>query len=257
MAEHVSEHVTVARADGVMTVTLARPDKKNALTRDMYRAVTAALAEADGDLEIGAVVLAGAGGAFTAGNDLADFMAAGGPSPNGEGPQAAMALLHRLVALEAPLLAAVEGVAIGIGTTLLLHCDAAVAHPEARFKTPFIDLALCPEGGSSLLMPARLGRAATMRFLMLGEEVPAEDARAWGLVDAIDTDPLARAQTLAAALAAKPRAALRATKRLIRAAEGSRVRETIDREAALFAERLGSSEAQAAFRAFFQRAASR
>lgn len=253
MRDDADTLIRTALSDGVLTVAIDRPEKKNALTQSMYEGLTAAFERAEADLEIGAVLLTGAGGQFTAGNDLADFIGAG-PT---HGPAAAMALLHRAATLSVPLVAAVEGVAIGIGTTILLHADVAVAAPDARFKTPFIDLGLCPEGASSLLMPTALGRAATVRFLMLGETVPAEDARAWGLLDALDPEPLTRATAIAKDLAAKPREAMRATKRLIREARGAAVPQTIDREAAAFADRLASPEAQAAFAAFFQKSAAK
>lgn len=242
-------HIRVTVADGVMELIIDRPEKKNALTQGMYRAMTAALIEAQQSLEIGAVVLSGAGGVFTAGNDLKDFMA-GGPV---QGPAAAMDLLRHTATLDVPLVAAVDGLAIGIGTTILMHCDAVVAGPAARFKTPFIDLAVCPEGGSSLLFPIRLGRAATTRLLMLGDELLVEEAAAVGLVDRVVERPGAEAMTMAARLAAKPREAMRATKRLLREARGEAVLDTLDREADAFAERLGSAEAQAVIAAFFQR----
>ncbi len=253
MTDADTPHVRSALENGVLTLSIDRPEKKNALTQAMYLALAQAFERAQSDLEIGAVLLSGAGGDFTAGNDIADFVGAG---PD-RGPAAAMALLHAAAALDAPLVIAVEGVAVGIGTTLLLHADVAVAAPDARFKTPFIDLGLCPEGGSSALMPALLGRAATARFLMLGETVPAEDARAWGLVDALDPEPLTRARSIAADLAGKPREAMRATKRLIRQGTRADLPETIDREARAFADRLASPEAQAAFAAFLQRSAAR
>lgn len=252
-----TSNVRTARDAGVMTITIHRPEKKNALTQAMYLDLAAALDAADADPEIGAAVLTGAGGDFTAGNDLGDFMRAGPHAATGEGLDAPFELLRRAATLDTPLIAAVEGVAVGIGSTILLHCDLAVAAPSARFKTPFIDLGLCPEGASSLLMPALLGRAATVRFLMLGETVPAEEARAWGLLDAIDDAPLPRAQAIAADLAAKPREAMRATKRLIREARGSGVLDAIEREGRVFAERLGAPEAQAAFAAFFKAAAAK
>ncbi|MEO1329747.1 MAG: enoyl-CoA hydratase-related protein [Pseudomonadota bacterium] len=251
MLDDKPNHIRTDLSDGVLTVAIDRPEKKNALTQAMYEGLTAALEQAQSDPEVRAVILTGAGGQFTAGNDLADFVGAG---PQ-KGPAAALALLHRAATLDVPLIAAVEGVAIGIGTTILLHCDIAVASSDARFKTPFIDLGLCPEGASSLLMPRMLGRSASVRFLMLGETVPAEEARAWGLLDALDPDPLARARALAAEIASKPGEAMRATKRLMREAAGGAVVETIDREARAFAERLASPEAQAAFRAFFMKAA--
>lgn len=247
--EATDPHIRVAEADGVMDIVIDRPDKKNALTQDMYRALAATLRRASEDLAVGAVVLSGAGGAFTAGNDLKDFMISG-PS---QGAAAALELLSALASTDAPLIAAVEGPAVGVGVTLLPHCDAALAAPGSRFRTPFIDLALCPEGASTLLMPARLGREMAHRMLLLGEEIDADVAAACGLVDRVAADPLREAKALAARYAEKPRQAMRASKRLIRDAQRQAVEDAIDREAAVFAERLGSTEAQATIAAFFQR----
>lgn len=239
-------------ADGVMTLTIARPEKKNALTGAMYRSLEAALGEAqDSPDRVGAVVIAGAGGIFTAGNDLKDFLAENTPEEGGAGPAAA--LLRRLIAIDVPLLAAVEGPAIGVGVTLLLHCEAVLAGPEASFRTPFVDLGACPEGGASLLMPARLGRAASLRLLLLGEALNAAEALECGLVDRISGDPLAEATALARRLAAKPRAALRESKRLLRAAREPALSETVEREIAAFAALLSSPEAQAAIKQFFSK----
>lgn len=241
-------HVRIEETGKVLTLTLDRPEKKNALTQAMYRTLAAELRRADGSPEIAAVIVAGAPGAFTAGNDLADFM--GGPSA---GAAAAMDLLHAVCAMETPLIAAVDGLAIGIGTTLLLHCDFAYATPDAHFRTPFVDLGLCAEGASSLLLSERVGWTAARRLLMLGEALSGEEAAALGLVSATAADPLAAAQATAQTLAAKPTAALRATKRLLRDAREDAVRRAIDREAGVFAERLASPEAAAAMAAFFQR----
>lgn len=253
MLDQITPHIRTELAEGVLTVAIERPEKKNALTQDMYRAIAAALRHAQDDTEIGAVLLTGAetesGGVFTAGNDLMDFMAAG-PS---HGPRAARELLQAAAHLDAPLLAHVDGVAIGIGVTILLHCDYAFATPNARFKTPFIDLAACPEGASSLLMPRMIGKRATNDFLMLGKEISGEDAAACGLVAECSEDAATLARETAAALAAKPREAMRATKRLLRENRDGPVGEVIDREIAVFGERLQSKEAQAVIAAFFNR----
>lgn len=242
------QHLSQVVADGVLTLTLTRADKKNALTRAMYQGMADAFAAANADDRVNALLLKGSGGSFTAGNDLKDF--AEGPR---EGPSPAHAFLHNLINLEKPIVAAVDGVAVGIGTTLLMHCDYVIASPTARFATPFVDLGLCPEGGSSMLMPARLGRAAAVRLLMLGDRLEAEEARACGLVDQIAPDVDAAGAELAARLAAKPAQAMRSTKKLIRAAETERLLAHMDQEFETFAERLASPEAQAAFRAFLSK----
>lgn len=229
--------------EGVMTLTLDRPAKKNALTGAMYQALAEALTEAEERPEqIGAAVIAGRPEIFTAGNDLNDFL------DGAEGAAGAAAFLRRLISVDVPVLAAVEGPAIGIGVTLLLHCDAVLAGPGAGFRTPFVDLGACPEGGASLLAPQRLGRAASARLLLLGENLNAGEALECGLVDRIVGDPLAEATALARQLAAKPRAALRESKRLLRAAREPALSEAVEREIAAFAALLAAPETQAAIR---------
>ncbi|MEO1293818.1 MAG: enoyl-CoA hydratase-related protein [Pseudomonadota bacterium] len=249
MLDEATPHLRSEKHDGVMTLTIDRVEKKNAMTQDMYLALAAGLQAADDDAEVGAAILTGAGGVFTAGNDLKDFLAAG----IGQGPGAAMKLLDTVATIDVPLVAAVEGPAIGIGATILLHCDYAYAGPTALFKTPFVDLALCPEGASTLLMPEMIGKRATNDFLMLGKAFSAEEAAACGLVSGVAADPLTTAMETAKALAAKPRDAQRATKRLIRQARGTAVTDTFSREAKVFAERLVSDEARAVFQQFFAR----
>lgn len=247
MPDEHSPHLREEVENGVLTMTFSRSEKKNALTQDMYRALNAGFARAADDASIGAVMLRGSGGVFTAGNDLTDFMASDLQSALAE----TMALLRGLGSFDVPLVAAVDGPAIGIGTTLLLHCDFAFATPAATFKTPFIDLALAPEAGSSLLMPAKLGANAARRLLMLGETIEALDAAAIGLVAGVYEDAEAKARETAAALAAKPREAMRTTKQLMRDAIGGSVEAAIAREGEAFTERLASREAQAAFAKFF------
>lgn len=245
----MSDHVRAEREGRVLRLTLTRPEKKNALTRAMYAALADALTEACGDAGVRAVVLAGEGGAFTAGNDLFDFMM----DPPRDETSPVFQFLHAAVSFPKPLIAAVEGVAIGIGTTMLLHCDLAYAAPSARFKMPFTDLGLVPEAGSSLLVPRLAGQVRAAELLLLGEAFDAETAREIGLVNAVVDDPLAEAMERAQALAAKPPAAVRQSKALLRAPLLDRVLATIREEAALFVERLQSEEAQEAFTAFMEK----
>jgi enoyl-CoA hydratase/carnithine racemase len=160
----MSEHVNVARDGEVLVIRLNRPDKKNAMTRAMYDAVVEAFESAYRD-KLGAVLLTGSGGSFLAGNDIADFLAAA------ERPDefAAFRFITALARLDTPLVAAVEGVAVGVGATLLLHCDLAYAAPNAMFRMPFVDLGLVPEAASSLLLPRRIGLAKASELLLLGE----------------------------------------------------------------------------------------
>ena len=251
----MSEFVKVERDGAVLVVTLARAEKKNALTGAMYEALTAALAEAGADDAICVVLIEGSGGVFSAGNDIGDFLAFA-MKPGAEMKDApGVRFIYALAAFAKPLVAAVDGHAIGLGATLCLHCDLVYASPAARFHMPFVDLGLVPEAGSSLLVPQRLGRARASQYLLLGESFDAEVARADGLVNAVvDAASLhAHALAKAKALAAKPRQALLATRRLLRgdpAALTARMGEEVE----LFTAGLKSPEARAAFMAFMSRA---
>ena len=245
----MTQHVRVTTADRITTIRLDRPDKKNAITLEMYAALSDALDGALADPAVRAVVLAGARDCFTAGNDLGDFVRAaqGGDATSGA------RFLRSLAGFDKPLIGAVAGVAIGIGTTLLLHCDLVYAAPSARFRTPFVDLALVPEAGSSLLLPALVGARRAAQLLLLGEQLDAPTALAWGLINAVVEDPDAAAAAAAGKLAALPPGALRATKALTRRASRDAVAETMRVELEAFAERLRSPEAMEAFQAFLAR----
>lgn len=246
----MSEHIAVIEQAGVLEIHIDRPDKKNALTAAMYRAMTAALADASARADIGAVLFAGRGDAFCAGNDLKDFLA--GP----EGGAAAFAFIRAIAAFDKPLVAAVQGLAVGVGTTMLFHCDLIYAAPDARFVMPFVNLGIVPEAGSSLLAPALMGHAKAAAMLMLGEPMDAEGADRVGLVTAIvPADQLLdHARARAAALMAKPPQALAVTRRLMKG-DPAMLTARIDEEARLFRESLTSPEAQEAFTAFFEKRA--
>ena len=239
--------IAITRAEGVLTIRIARPQKKNALTAAMYEAMIAGFAEAESDAAIGAIVLRGGDGVFTAGNDIADFIAAA-QKPGG---MAAMRFVEALATLETPLIAAIEGVAVGVGATLMLHCDLVYAAPDARFRMPFVDLGLVPEAGSSLLLPQRIGMARASEILLLGEAFDAADAHRLGLVNEVmaKDNLYDHAQARAAALAAKPRGAVAATRRLLRG-DRAVLQAQMHREAEAFAKALQSGEAQKAFMAF-------
>ena len=246
----MSEHIAVIEQAGVLEIHIDRPDKKNALTTAMYRAMTAALADASARADIGAVLFAGRGDAFCAGNDLKDFLA--GP----EGGAAAFAFIRAIVAFDKPLVAAVQGLAVGVGTTMLFHCDLIYAAPDARFVMPFVNLGIVPEAGSSLLAPALMGHAKAAAMLMLGEPMDAQGADRAGLVTAIvPADQLLdHARARAAALMAKPPQALAFTRRLMKG-DPAMLTARIEEEARLFRESLTSPEAQEAFTAFFEKRA--
>jgi enoyl-CoA hydratase/carnithine racemase len=220
----------------------------------MYEALIAAFAQASDEAEIGALLIEGTEGVFCAGNDIGDFLAYA-LAPGAELKDAPVVrFIYALARFAKPLVAAIEGAAVGLGTTLCFHCDLVYAAPSARFHMPFVDLGLAPEAGSSLLVPLRFGRARASEYLLLGEPFDAEAARAGGLVNAVvDAASLhAHALAKAKALAAKPRQALLAARRLIRGDEAA-VLARMDEETRLFAAALKSSEAQAAFRAFMKR----
>jgi len=243
-----TKDIEVGREGAVMWGAFARPQKKNAITGAMYEGLIEAFEAAERDAGVGAFVLSGKGGVFTAGNDIGDFLAV---ASRAAGDLPAWRFVSKLAEFEKPLVAAVDGLAVGVGTTLCFHCDLVYATPEARFQMPFVNLGLVPEAGSSLLAPQRFGRAKAAQFLLLGEPFGADEARAFGLVNAVvpQSELLAVAMAKAAELAAKPRAALLATRRLMRGDAGA-VKARMGEEMHAFAEALKSDEARAAFEAF-------
>ena len=248
--ENVSDPVLVTDKDGIRIVRMNRPEKKNALTQPMYAAMTAALADAQGDGAIRCIVVAGGPGAFCAGSDIGDFQkrAEGGLEP------VTIGFLHALARNQKPLVAAVGGLAVGIGTTLLLHCDHVVAASGTMFSTPFVRLGLIPEAASSLLAPLRIGHARAFALLVMGRPLSAEDAKAAGLVNAVVDAAAVEDTALKAAreIAALPPGAVAVARRLMRG-DLDDVVARIDIEAMHFQERLKSDEARAAFAAFFAR----
>jgi enoyl-CoA hydratase/carnithine racemase len=240
--------IEIAREGAVLSAAFARPQKKNAITGAMYETLIEALEAAERDPGIGAFVLTGKGGVFTAGNDIADFLKLAARAP-GDFP--AWRFVSKVASFAKPLIAAVDGLAIGVGTTLLFHCDLVYATDEARFQMPFVNLGLVPEAGASLLVPQRFGGAKAAEFLMLAEPFGAEEAFRLGLVNAIlpRHELLAHAMERAAALAAKPRAALLATRRLLRG-DPEALKARMAEESDAFSAALKSPEAHAAFQAF-------
>ncbi len=245
--------LVIVRDEGpIRTLRMNRPDKKNALTLAMYEAMSAALESAGSSPALRCVVIAGAPGAFCAGNDLADFLAM---VENAEGLAAPiLRFLHALARAEKPLVAAVSGLAVGIGTTMLLHCDHVVAGSDARFSTPFVQLGLVPEAGSSLIGPRRLGHARAFALLAMGRPLDAAAAHAAGIVNTVVAPAEVDAEAMKAAreIAALPAQALAVTRALLRGAPDEIVAR-IDEEAAEFKRRLASPEARGAFEAFFKR----
>ncbi|MEW5965193.1 MAG: enoyl-CoA hydratase-related protein [Pseudomonadota bacterium] len=249
----MSGAISTSRANGVATLRLTRPEKRNALDRAMYRALSAALIEGEASSGVAVHVLVGSEGVFTAGNDIADFLAGGGDADRLADILAFVRLLPRL---EKPLIAGVDGPAVGIGTTLLMHCDLVYASDRASFSTPFLALGLVPEAASSLLMPLRMGYARAFEMLALGATFSAERMCEAGVVNAVvPVESLeATVAEAARALAAKPPTALAAARRLMRG-DVEAVAAHSEAEARVFAERLRSPEAAEAFRAFMEKRA--
>jgi enoyl-CoA hydratase/carnithine racemase len=247
----MSETLLTQDAEGVRTLTFNRPEKRNAFTHAMYEAATEGLYRASLDPAVRVVVLTGAGGSFTAGNDIGDFLER---PPAGE-DSAVFLFLRALVNYEKPVLAAVDGPAVGIGTTMLLHCDYVVATERTRFVMPFINLGVCPEGASSLLLPRSAGMALASELLMFGDPFDAATALRAGIINRVV--PEAQLQEVvterARTLAAKPVEALKVTKRLLREPLRAEVNNTLRREGIEFLKRLSSDEAREALLAFMNR----
>lgn len=247
--------IDISRDAGVQTIRIQRPDKKNALLPEMYQAMYNALVDGDASNDVRAHIITGSGGVFSAGNDIKDFMsrAKSGSPTVGETP------VHRFIGylphVKKPLIAAVDGLAVGVGVTLLFHCDLVYASPEARLITPFLDLGLVPEAGSSLLAPRRMGHTRAFEMLALGEPFSGERAREAGLVNAVvaagELEQTARAAALR--LAAKPPAALKIARDLMRGASVDEIVERLEAESKLFADRMTSPEAKEAFQAFVEK----
>jgi len=212
----------------------------------MYQQLSEEITRAAADTDVHAIVISGEGAVFTAGNDLDDFRArATDEQPK---PSAGLAFIETLMNCDTPVIAAVEGLAIGIGTTMLLHCDRVIASRSARFKTAFVDLGLVPEAASTVTMPLHLGARRSTDLLLMGEVLDGEEARECGLVSRTVEDHQAVAEALAQAerLAGKPRDALLATKRLIKAPWREMVKDALERERPVFGERLRSEDCRAA-----------
>jgi enoyl-CoA hydratase/carnithine racemase len=242
--------IITERSDGILRVEFNRPERKNAMTNGMYTELAQILNEAAEDEDVRVVLWHSAGDTFCAGNDVKDFLKAPGP---GETPQAR--LMDAFVRFEKPIVVAVQGVAVGSGTTMLTHCDFVYAGEGAKFKLPFIDLALVPEFGSSHAIPARIGHLRAAELFLLGESFSAARAAELGLATRVvpDEQLLTIAMAMAKKLAAKPGGALRASKRLLKQAFVDQVKAAIKVESQEFGERLRSGEAREALSAFLEK----
>lgn len=231
---------------GVLTLTFNRPKKMNALTRDMYGRLAAGLNEAAGDFSVRAVIITSEGDHFTAGNDIVDFM---DNPPTAETSEVAT-FLAALLNFPKPLIAAVKGNAVGVGTTMLLHCDVVVAAPSANFSMPFVTLGLVPEAGSTFLFPALVGYQRAARIFMTGESFSANDALEMGLIAEINSDALTAARKIAEQIAEQPPQAIINTKALLKARNHDSVAAVMKAEFEIFALALQSDEAMGAFMKF-------
>jgi enoyl-CoA hydratase/carnithine racemase len=248
----MTDAIQTERERGLLTLRLNRPDKKNALTRAMYSHLAEALKLADSDPEINAVLITGSAECFTAGNDIADFI----QEPPSSLDSPVFHFMLNLLECSKPVIAAVAGAAVGIGTTLLLHCDLVYISRDAKLRMPFVNLGLCPEFGSSLLLPRLLGQAKAAELLLLGEGFTGEQAAAWGIAtEALGSGEaaLAKAREMALRFETLPAEAVRISKQLMKAPDRELLRKVIEEEGALFTQRLRSPEALAALTGFIKR----
>lgn len=248
----MSEHIHLEREQGLLTLRMDRADKKNALTRAMYGALADALDAADEDRSVRAVLITGSETCFTSGNDVADFIQA---PPSGLDSEV-FRFMKALFDFSKPVVAAVSGPAVGIGTTLLLHCDLVYVARDAKLKMPFVNLGLCPEYGSSLILPRLLGHARAAELLLLGESFTGEQAAAWGIANEALVDgaaTLARAREMAQRFEQLAPSAVAVSKRLMREPGREELRRVIMEEGEMFGQRLRTPEAIEALSAFMQR----
>jgi len=246
----MNQIITESR-DGILRIEINRPDKKNALTAAMYQAMADAIKSAEADSKVRVVLIHGKADLFTAGNDLQDFL----DNPPRDDNRPVFQFLYGISQAQKPIVAAVAGVAVGIGTTMLLHCDLVYAAPNARLQLPFVNLGLVPEAASSLLLPALIGYQRAAELLLLGEPFTAQKGKEIGLVtEVVPEDELFdTAMAQAKKLAGKPAASLRLTKKLMKQGQMDAVAQRIKLESDHFGERLASPEAKEAFSAFLEK----
>lgn len=245
-------HIQTELKDDVLRITIDRPDKKNALTGAMYTALADAVEQGDANPDVRVILLHGNGDSFTAGNDLEDFVA----NPwKGQGVPPAVRFIAAVAGAKTPLVAAIHGSTVGVGVTILLHCDLVYAADNAKLIMPFVNLGIVPEAGSTVLLPALMGHQRAAELLMLGTPISAQRAYELGLVNTVVPPEmlLTTAQGGAQMLAEKPAAALRATKALMKKAGAAEVGRAMREEVQIIAERLGSPETREALMAFLQK----
>lgn len=248
----MGSEIDVRHDDGVLVISINRPAKKNALTAEMYAGLAAAMTAGNADPDVNALLLRGEGGNFTSGNDIGLFLNQGTPD-HAESPAAPF--IRSVIALEKPLVACVRGHAVGIGATVLLHCDFVVASDDARIRFPFVDLGLCPEFASTLVLQQLVGRSKATEWMLLGTPIPAAEAHLAGLVNRVVPSDIVEdeAQSIVKTLASKPQQALRATRNLIRLGAVADQLQRIAHETEVFGSLRSSPEAQTIFRNFLTR----
>ena len=253
--KQLNEHITSRIDSGVLVLSLNRPDKLNALTMEMYQALSEGLEKAQAAVEIGAVVIAASGDNFSAGNDIQDFMRMATSADISQSADLPVVrFIQNLVRFDKPLLVAVQGVAVGIGLTLTLHADMVYVASDTLMSAPFVDLGLVPEAGSSMLLPERVGAARASEILLAAGKINAEQAVDWGLANRVLSPSVLFDETLETAkmLASKPRVAMQSSKRLM-GYNREAVQKQIGVELKVFFERLQSDEARAAFSSFMKK----
>ncbi len=246
----MSEDIVTATADGILQIRLNRPQKKNALTRGMYATLEAAFNRARDDREVKVIWITGSGDSFSSGNDVGSFL----EESSGDRLPGAGGFLHALAALEVPLVAAVNGLAVGVGATMLLHCDLVHAAPGATFRFPFVDLGVFPEAASTVLLPRLAGHQRAMELMLLADSFDVATARDIGMInDVFEAHDLeGESLRITRRLAAKPAASLRLTKARVKAGYGD-LGAVIAEETPLFARAVQSPEAREAFNAFLEK----
>jgi enoyl-CoA hydratase/carnithine racemase len=248
----MSQHIEITHRDGVLAIRMNRPDKKNALTGEMYATMANALLGADTDASVGAILFLGLPGSFSAGNDIKEFASF---AVKGNLGDEVLSYLRALTICEKPLVAAVDGLAVGVGTTMLLHCDHVLLSDRTKLSTPFVNLALVPEAASSLLAPRIMGHARAFEMLVMGRQLGPDQAVAAGIANAVvpSADLEAAGFSAAIEIAAKPREAVKLSRKLLKGSPDE-ILARIDEEALMFAARLRSAEAQKMFMAFLNKA---
>lgn len=249
MSENAAETVLSSSNGGILTLTLNRPQKQNALTREMYRALSEAITQAQGDFGIRTVVITSSSTNFTSGNDLFDFL----NEPPLEEGSPVMNFLSAIHNFSKPLLAAISGNAVGIGTTMLFHCDIVIASPTAKFSMPFVNLGLVPEAGSSILFPRLVGHQRASKVFLTGEPFSAETALEMGLIAEISEDPISTITSIAEKIAKQPPNAVIQTKALLKSELHEKVAAVMRAEGELFQMALQSDEAREAFMNFLEK----